>query len=63
MGTGPVYSSLQMEPLLALPLFAAKVWHYWVAPPLVAGGLFLAISLGVGYLKKVSAHRPPPPRR
>ena len=48
-----------MDFFLTLPLFAAKVWHYWVAPPLVAGGLFLAISLGVGYLKKVSAHRAP----
>ena len=52
-----------MESLIALPLFAAKVWHYWVAPPLVAGGVFLTIALGVGYLKKVSAHRPPPPRQ
>ena len=48
-----------MDLLLTLPLFAAKVWHYWVAPPLVLGGLFLAISLGVGYLKKVSAQRAP----
>lgn len=48
-----------MELLLALPVFAAKVWHYWVAPPLVAGGLFLAIALGVGYLKKVSAQKAP----
>jgi hypothetical protein len=49
--------------IVAVALFAAKVWHYWVAPPLVLGGLFLAISLAVGYMKKVSAHRPPPPKR
>ena len=52
-----------MDALIAFPVLAAKVWHYWVAPPLVAGGLFLAIALGVGYVKKVSSQRPPPPRR
>lgn len=52
-----------MDALIALPVFAAKVWHYWVAPPLVAGGLLMVISLGVGYLRKVSSQKPPPPRR
>ena len=49
--------------LLSVLFLSAVVWHYWVAPPLVLGGLFMIISLGVGYLRKVSAHRAPPPKR
>ena len=40
-------------------LLAAKVWHYWVAFPLVGGGLALTLALGVGYLRKVVANRYP----
>ncbi|HUQ40618.1 MAG TPA: hypothetical protein VM030_10735 [Acidimicrobiales bacterium] len=35
------------------PILAAKVWHYWVAVPLVAGGVLMIIALGIGYLAKV----------
>ena len=46
--------------IVAMPLIlAAKVWHYWMAVPLVGGGLLLTIALGVGYLVKVSSHKPP----
>ena len=40
-------------------ILAAKVWHYWVAFPLVAAGLVLTVALGVGYLVKVTSHKPP----
>ncbi len=49
--------------LISTFLFSAVVWHYWVAPPLVLGGVLMAINLGVGYVRKVSAHRAPPPKR
>jgi len=40
-------------------LLAAKVWHYWVAFPLVALALGAIIALIVGYLVKVTGARYP----
>jgi hypothetical protein len=40
-------------------VLAAKVWHYWVAFPLVGGGIMATLALGVGYLVKVVSHRYP----
>jgi hypothetical protein len=40
-------------------LLAAKVWHYWVAFPLVALALGAIIALVVGYLVKVTGARYP----
>jgi len=40
-------------------MLAAEVWHYWVAFPLVAGGLALLIALFVGYLKRVTLAKYP----
>lgn len=37
------------------PLLAAKVWHYWVAFPLLAGAILSVIALFIGYLVKVTA--------
>ena len=34
-------------------LLAAKVWHYWLAVPLLAGPLLVCIALVIGYLVKV----------
>jgi hypothetical protein len=34
-------------------LFAAKVWHYWIAVPLVFGGVVMLAATVVGYLNKV----------
>ena len=42
-------------------LFAAKVWHYWIAVPLVGGAILLFVALIVGYLVRVV--RPQYPRR
>ena len=41
------------------PLLAAKVWHYWIAVPLVAGGVLAIIATIVGYLVKVQAPKYP----
>ena len=43
------------------PLLAAKVWHYWIAVPLVAGAVLAIIATIVGYLVKVQS--PKYPRR
>ena len=41
------------------PLLAAKVWHYWVAFPLLAAGVLGVIALAIGYLVKVTSARYP----
>ena len=41
------------------PVLAAKVWHYWIAVPLAAGGLLLVAATVAGYLKKVQALKYP----
>ena len=38
---------------------AAKVWHYWVAFPLVAGAALAVVALIVGYLVKVVGAKAP----
>ena len=43
------------------PLLAAKVWHYWIAVPLVALAVLSIIAAVAGYLVKVQA--PKYPRR
>ena len=40
-------------------IFAAKVWHYWVAFPLIAAGVIGIIALIGGYLAKVTAAKYP----
>lgn len=41
-------------------IFAAKVWHYWIAPALVIGAIFAVIATIIGYFVKVQ--RPKYPR-
>ena len=41
------------------PLLAAKVWHYWVAFPLLAGAVLGLIAFVIGYLVKVTSARHP----
>lgn len=36
------------------------VWHYWIALPLVAGGVLLVITTAFGYYKRVVHQRYPP---
>lgn len=36
-------------------LLAAKVWHAWIAFPLLALAIVTIIGLGVGYVRKVVA--------
>jgi hypothetical protein len=40
-------------------VLAAKVWHYWISIPLVAGGILLLVALLVGYIVRVVAPRYP----
>lgn len=40
--------------------FAAAVWHYWLAIPLVVGAVAFGISLVVGFLNKVVRPKYPP---
>jgi hypothetical protein len=40
-------------------ILAAKVWHYWIAVPLVAGTVLATVMTIVGYLKKVQSPRYP----
>jgi hypothetical protein len=40
-------------------LLAAKVWHYWIAFPLVALGVLTIVGLFIGYLVKVTAAKYP----
>ncbi len=51
-----------MDAVLAdlTPVLAAKVWHYWIAVPLVGGALLAIIATVVGYLKKVQSLKYPP---
>jgi hypothetical protein len=41
------------------PVLAAKVWHYWIAVPLAAGGVLLAVAVVFGYLKRVQSVKYP----
>jgi hypothetical protein len=41
------------------PVFAAKVWHYWIAVPLAAGAVLTAVAVGFGYLKRVQSVKYP----
>lgn len=41
-------------------LAAARIWHAWIAFPLVAASVGAAVALGVGYVRKVI--RPKYPR-
>lgn len=43
-------------------LFAAKVWHYWIAVPLVAAALMMVVATVLGYLNKVVRPKYPPRR-
>ncbi len=45
--------------LLADPVLAAKVWHYWIGVPLAAGGVLLVAATVAGYLKKVQSLKYP----
>jgi hypothetical protein len=46
--------------LSAAPLFlTAKVWHYWVAFPLVAAAVIGIVALVGGYLAKVTSAKYP----
>ena len=38
---------------------AGVVWHYWIAVPLVAGGVLAVVATVAGYLKKVQQPRYP----
>lgn len=40
-------------------LLAAKVWHYWIAVPLVAGAIGLVVAVIGGYLRKVQSLKYP----
>ncbi|MDG2906819.1 MAG: hypothetical protein P6D49_00800 [Acidimicrobiales bacterium] len=40
-------------------VLAGVIWHYWLAVPLVAGGVALCIATLVGYFQKVSSTRYP----
>jgi hypothetical protein len=45
-----------MQPMTAL---AAQVWHYWLAVPLLAGGVLTSLGVIAGYVVKVVAPRHP----
>lgn len=40
-------------------LLAAKVWHFWIAPAVVALAILLTIGTIIGYLVKVVAPKYP----
>ena len=46
-------------------MFAAVVWHWWLAPVLVASGVLMIVGMVGGYLNQVTKDRYParPPRR
>ena len=48
-----------MDLEIASPVLAAQVWHYWIAVPLAAGGVFAVVATVAGYLKKVQALKYP----
>lgn len=39
------------------PADATRPWHYWIAPILLIGGVFLLVALGVGYYIRVMGGR------
>ncbi len=39
--------------MYAMVVLAAEVWTYWMAPPLLAAALALAVAAAVGYYRKV----------
>jgi len=41
-------------------IFNAVVWHWWIAPLLLAGGLLLLAATVAGYLRQVVRPRFPP---
>jgi hypothetical protein len=43
-------------------MFAAKVWHYWIAVPLAAGAVLSVVSLVAGYVRKVQSVKYPKTR-
>jgi hypothetical protein len=40
-------------------VLAAKVWHYWLAIPLLAAPVLACVALLVGYLVKVTGAKYP----
>ena len=40
-------------------LFAGEPWHYWMAVPLVGGGVLLLVAGIGGYLRKVQSVKHP----
>jgi uncharacterized membrane protein len=40
-------------------LLAAKVWHFWIAPAVVALTVLAVIATIIGYLRKVVAPKYP----
>ena len=45
--------------MAVMSVLAGVIWHYWLAVPLVGGGIALCVSTVVGYLQKVSSARYP----
>ena len=41
-------------------MLLAKVWHFWIAVPLVFGAVMFGYALIVGYLNKVVRPKYPP---
>ena len=41
-------------------MLIAVIWHWWIAPVLVAVTILLVIGTIIGYLNKVTATRYPP---
>ena len=41
-------------------MFAAPVWHYWIAVPLTVGAILFVVASIVGYLNKVVKPKYPP---
>ncbi len=41
-------------------ILGAVIWHWWIAPLLVALGVIMIIATIIGYLKKVSSIKYPP---
>jgi formate-dependent nitrite reductase membrane component NrfD len=40
-------------------MFAANVWHWWIGLVLLFAGIGAVVSVGAGYVAKVSATRYP----
>jgi hypothetical protein len=43
-------------------MFAAQVWHYWIAVPLAGGAVLAVLSLVASYLRKVQSVKYPKSR-